>query len=74
MPLVYGRRGGPEDGEGIALVRIEPRAKLDAEQYWFLVATYKLPQLSAKIVPQMVEFSNNHRKPPSPQSEKPNNN
>ena len=24
-PLVYGRRGGPEDGEGIALCRFKPR-------------------------------------------------
>ena len=24
-PLIYGRRGGPDDGEGVALCRVEPK-------------------------------------------------
>ena len=60
VPLIYGRRGGPEEGEGIALARVEPKAKQSDEEYWFLLITYKLPILSAKAVPQMVEFANNY--------------
>ena len=59
-PLIYGRRGGPEDGEGIALARVVPSAPKDGEEYWFLLITYLLPILSAKAVPQMVEFSNRY--------------
>ena len=56
-PLVYGRRGGPDDGEGIALCRIRPKNPKGEEQYWFLLITYLLPILSAKAVPQMVKSS-----------------
>lgn len=56
-PLVYGRRGGPDDGEGIALCRIRPKNPKGEEQYWFLLITYLLPILSAKAVPQMVKFA-----------------
>ena len=59
-PLIYGRRGGPEDGEGIALARITPSSPKDGEENWFLLITYLLPILSAKAVPQMVEFCNRH--------------
>ena len=57
-PLIYGRRGGPEEGEGIALARVVPKSPKGDEEYWFLLITYLLPILSAKAVPQMVEFSN----------------
>ena len=60
VPLIYGRRGGPEDGEGIALARIVPSEKKGDEEYWFMVITYELPILSAKAVPQMVDFVNNN--------------
>ena len=58
-PLIYGRRGGPDEGEGIALCRISPRITTGAEgeKFWFLLITYLLPILSAKAVPQMVKFS-----------------
>ena len=58
-PLIYGRRGGPDEGEGIALCRIAPRATTGAEgeKYWYLLITYLLPILSAKAVPQMVKFA-----------------
>ena len=57
-PLIYGRRGGPDEGEGIALCRVEPRTATGAgEKYWYLLITYLLPILSAKAVPQMVKFS-----------------
>ena len=55
-PLIYGRRGGPEDGEGIGLVRFKPNNAVDGETYQFLLGTYLLPILSAKAVPQMVKF------------------
>ena len=58
-PLIYGRRGGPEDGEGIALARVVPKHPKDGEEHWFVLITYLLPILSAKAVPQMVEFSTN---------------
>ena len=56
-PLVYGRRGGPDDGEGIALCRFRPRNPQGSETYQFLLITYLLPILSAKAVPQMVKFA-----------------
>ena len=56
-PLIYGRRGGPDDGEGIALCRVKPRTNDGDEKYWFLLITYLLPILSAKAVPQMVKFA-----------------
>ena len=56
-PLIYGRRGGPDDGEGIALARFKPNEPTaDGETYQFLLITYLLPVLSAKAVPQMVKF------------------
>ena len=61
-PLIYGRRGGPDDGEGIALCRVKPRTQVGDENYWFLLITYLLPILSAKAVPQMVKFSETYRK------------
>ena len=57
-PLIYGRRGGPDEGEGIALCKIKPTDPTDdGETYWFLLITYLLPVLSAKAVPQMVKFA-----------------
>ena len=56
-PLIYGRRGGPDEGEGIALCRVKARSDSSDEKYWFLLITYLLPILSAKAVPQMVKFS-----------------
>ena len=55
-PLVYGRRGGPDEGEGIALCRFKPRAPHADETHQFLLITYLLPILSAKAVPQMIKF------------------
>ena len=59
-PLIYGRRGGPEDGEGIALARVVPSNPRGEEEFWYILITYLLPILSAKAVPQMVDFSNNY--------------
>ena len=59
-PLIYGRRGGPDEGEGIALCRVEPRATVGDEKNWFVLITYLLPILSAKAVPQMVKFAEAH--------------
>ena len=57
-PFIYGRRRGPEDGEGIAISRVVSKSPKGEEEYWFLLVTYLLPILSAKAVPQMVEFCN----------------
>ena len=60
-PLIYGRRGGPDDGEGIALCRFKPTDVTEAgETYQYLLITYLLPILSAKAVPEMVKFIENH--------------
>ena len=32
-PLVYGRRGGPDEGEGIALCKFKPRTPVADEAY-----------------------------------------
>ena len=32
-PLIYGRRGTPDDGEGIAICRFKPNNAIDGEQY-----------------------------------------
>ena len=53
-PLIYGRRGTPDEGEGIALCRFKPKNAVEGEQFQFLLITYLLPILSAKAVPQMV--------------------
>ena len=56
-PLIYGRRGGPDDGEGIALARVKANNPVNGETYWYLLITYLIPILSAKTVPQMVKFA-----------------
>ena len=53
-PLVYGRRGGPEDGEGIAYCRVKSHVN---GEFVHLVITYLLPILSPRAIPQMLEFS-----------------
>ena len=50
-PLVYGRRGGPDEGEGIALCQ----AMRNGIPIFGLI-TYELPILSARAVPQLIEF------------------
>ena len=59
-PLIYGRRGGPDDGEGIALARFKPNEKVGDETYQYMLITYLLPILSAKAVPEMVKFIESH--------------
>ena len=54
-PLVYGRRGGPDEGEGIAYCQTKR-----GEQPVHAVITYLLPILSARAVPQLIEFCRNH--------------
>ena len=54
-PLVYGRRGGPDEGEGIALCQ----ALRNGAPVYGLI-TYELPILSARAVPQLIEFCRKH--------------
>ena len=55
-PLIYGRRSGEDDSIGIAMCRVKPRKTRENEDFWFLMITYKLPIVSAKVLPQMVKF------------------
>ena len=53
-PLVYGRRGGPEEGEGICYCRVKSKVSND----WIhFVITYLLPIVSAMAIPQQLEFA-----------------
>lgn len=54
-PLVYGRRGGPDEGEGIALCQ----ALRNGIPVYGLI-TYELPILSARAVPQLIDFCRKH--------------
>ena len=55
-PAIYGRRGTPENGEGIALVRFKPINHNEGETYWYMLATFPLPTLTAQAVPDMIKF------------------
>ncbi len=61
-PLVYGRRGGPDDGEGIAYCRLKSMVN---QQFVHFVITYTLPIISARAIPQMLDFGKTFRKWPS---------
>lgn len=54
-PLVYGRRGGPDEGEGIAFCQ----AMRNGVPV-YAVITYEFPILSARAVPQLIEFCRQH--------------
>lgn len=54
-PLVYGRRGGPDEGEGIALCQ----AIRNGHPVYGII-TYEFPILSARAVPQLIEFARKH--------------
>ena len=58
-PLVYGRRGGPDEGEGIAYCRVKSKV---SNQFIHMVITYELPIISARAIPQMLEFAKKYRK------------
>lgn len=59
-PLVYGRRGAANEGEGegIAYCRVKSNA---TNEYVHLIITYILPIISARAIPQMTEFAVNLR-------------
>lgn len=56
--LIYGRRGDAERGEGICLHRV----KLASGKYLYAIITYVLPTVSARAIPQLVEFAKKHCK------------
>ena len=56
-PLVYGRRGDAETGEGISLA--VGKGKTGEKVY--LLITYILPIISARAVPQQINFFNEFR-------------
>lgn len=53
-PLVYGRRGNAETGEGISLAV----GKSKKGEKTYLLITYILPIISARAVPQQINFYN----------------
>ena len=55
-PLVYGRRGDCEVGEGICLIR----GKDNEGEVVFMVLCYELPIVSARAIPQGIEFFNTY--------------
>lgn len=74
-PLIYGRRGDADVGEGISLCRVfsylqfissflylfKGIAKKNGQKIYLLI-TYELPIISARAVPQQINFFNNHSK------------
>lgn len=59
-PLVYGRSTAdcePEDSTGIALVRVD---RGPGGGPAFALATYEMPQLSARMVPLLSDFCRQH--------------
>lgn len=57
-PLVYGRRGNAENGEGISLAV----GKTKQGEKVYLLITYVLPIISARAVPQQINFYNEFSK------------
>jgi len=55
-PLIYGRRGDADNGEGISLAR----GKSKSGKVVYLLITYVLPIVSARAVPQQIDFFNTH--------------
>jgi len=55
-PLIYGRRGDADSGEGISLARGKSK---DGKTIYLLI-TYILPIISARAVPQQIDFFNTH--------------
>jgi len=55
-PLIYGRRGDADVGEGISLCRGTTKSGKRA----YLLITYTLPIVSARAVPQQIDFFNTH--------------
>eukprot|EP00826_Nyctotherus_ovalis_P031176 TRINITY_DN2488_c0_g2_i5.p2 TRINITY_DN2488_c0_g2~~TRINITY_DN2488_c0_g2_i5.p2 ORF type:complete len:149 (-),score=50.99 TRINITY_DN2488_c0_g2_i5:178-624(-) len=56
-PLVYGRTGEPSSewkGEGIAYCRVKSKVN---NEHVHMVITYLLPVVSAKAIPEMLEFA-----------------
>eukprot|EP01016_Furgasonia_blochmanni_P045979 TRINITY_DN6553_c0_g1_i6.p1 TRINITY_DN6553_c0_g1~~TRINITY_DN6553_c0_g1_i6.p1 ORF type:complete len:142 (-),score=15.57 TRINITY_DN6553_c0_g1_i6:214-639(-) len=51
-PLIYGRRGNADEGEGISLARGTTKTGKKV----FLLITYVLPIISARAVPQQIKF------------------
>lgn len=58
-PLVYGRRGNAETGEGISLAV----GKSKKGEKTYLLITYVLPIISARAVPQQINFYNDFSTP-----------
>eukprot|EP00695_Tsukubamonas_globosa_P002078 TRINITY_DN316_c0_g1_i1.p1 TRINITY_DN316_c0_g1~~TRINITY_DN316_c0_g1_i1.p1 ORF type:complete len:138 (+),score=10.30 TRINITY_DN316_c0_g1_i1:56-469(+) len=51
--LCYGSRGGPEETQGVCIAKWKAESLEDPV---FVMITWRLPSLSAKAIPQLVEF------------------
>jgi hypothetical protein len=56
--LIYGRLAEAREREGICL----SRTKTGDDKYTFALITYVAPTLSARAIPQLLEFAGNHLK------------
>jgi hypothetical protein len=63
-PLAYGRRGDAEKGEGISLAVGKSK---QGEKVYILI-TYVLPIISARAIPQQINFYNDFSSSESTQS------
>eukprot|EP00826_Nyctotherus_ovalis_P049049 TRINITY_DN585_c0_g5_i1.p1 TRINITY_DN585_c0_g5~~TRINITY_DN585_c0_g5_i1.p1 ORF type:complete len:162 (+),score=14.66 TRINITY_DN585_c0_g5_i1:73-558(+) len=59
-PLVFGRRGGSNEGEGEGITYCRIKSKVDGKYIHFVI-TYILPMISARVVPQMLDFAKKFR-------------
>ena len=57
--MVYGRRGDCEVGEGICLIRGKDK---ENSELVYMVLCYSLPIVSARAIPQGIEFFNTYGK------------
>ncbi|EFA77818.1 hypothetical protein PPL_09316 [Heterostelium album PN500] len=57
--MIVGRKAEEAEGEGIALIKVPVKSaatNTDSGQSIYMLATYKLPTLSSKIIPMMKEY------------------
>ena len=60
-PLIFGRRGGSNEGEGEGITYCRVKSEVNGEFIHFVI-TYILPIISARAVPQMIEFARRLRR------------
>ena len=59
-PLIFGRRGGPNEGVGEGITYCRVKSKVDGKYIHFVI-TYILPIISPIAVPPMLDFAKQFR-------------